>query len=768
MHFRTSSVLLVEDEPLDAAQVIRRIKKRGGVQVTVEHVTTLTAALEVIKRKTFDAALIDLHLSDSHGLSTISRFIEQAPQVAAIVLSGLTDEDTAQAAVREGAQDYIAKAEIEHVDVVKCIVFAVERQRLTDELRASRDREHLHAQFRSDFLAQMSHEIRTPMNGVIGMTSLLLASPALSPEDRERVEIIRSSGEALLSIVNDVLDLSKIEAGKVSIQAAEFDIRKVVEDCLESFAQVAAAKKVALVCQIEPEVPRRLSLDCKRLHQILSNLVSNGLKFTNAGYVCVRVALDHPAEPRLRFDVVDTGIGIRPEMITKLFAPFTQAELDHQYKGTGLGLAICKSLTELMGGRIGVESNGGGGSRFWFTVNFGQVAQPPQLDRPDLSHFNVAVVGGSCELNSLLKSVLEQRGFGTVSTHSPSSLPSALGFPRPQPNLVVLATDGLSREEISRWTVAPATLSVGFEGRQSAASKNSVKFPLRQSAFYQAAANILTHRSGVQDGPRQASSPQTLRRTSRAAEVLVVDDGEVNRKVVAQMLATLSHRVDLAEDGVEAIQKAHDKKYDLILMDCRMPKMSGIEATKHIRAGDSPNAGTPIVAMTANAFPEDRDQCKAAGMSDFLPKPVVLEDIDEVLRHWCNLGPSDFGRPLGPSAQETDNVIDLSTLQMLKRLDEGGAGGFLDDLINTFLFETPPVIDHLAEAIDRRDPEAVRHFAHKLKGFAHNLGAQLLAAEAAKIEGEPNAEACGSTVAHSLRDVFDSAVARLDQWRSAS
>jgi two-component system sensor histidine kinase/response regulator len=481
---------------------------------------------------------------------------------------------------------------------------------------------------KSDFLATMSHEIRTPLNGVIGMTPLLLDTK-LTSSQHEYVETIISSGDALLTVINDVLDFPKIEPGKIELEHVAFDLREVVEETVEMVAVLSRRKQLELAAWLEDDDDVPLIGDPNRLRQILLNFLSNAIKFTERGSVSVRVRKTRisPGAFLLRCAVVDSGIGISLEAQARLFQSFTQADSSatRKYGGTGLGLAISKRLAEMMGGEVGLESEPGKGSTSWFTANLlvSDNPLPPGPAFPALAGKRVLLLDN----DPLSRQILEQhlRYCGMSIAQQPNE---------PRIDLILLSTDNPQLEAVgSRIPILVLT-----SRRESA----DVQSPDRQSVYHllkpirrTRLLEFMAQALGITNEnkePLSASLTQTPLEPNRG-RVLLVEDNLVNQRVAQVMLERLGFAVQLASNGLEAIESVRQNRYDLILMDCQMPEMDGFAATQEIRRLE--HAGhTPIIALTASVFQEERNRCVAAGMDDYLPKPVRREALAEKLSFW--------------------------------------------------------------------------------------------------------------------------------------
>jgi signal transduction histidine kinase/CheY-like chemotaxis protein len=629
---------------------------------------------------------------------------------------------------------------------------AARQARLMKELEIAKRRAEAATETKSTFLANMSHEIRTPLSVILGMTSLVLDT-RLTDRQREQLATVKTSAESLLEIVNDVLDFSKIEAQRLDLDRAVFDLRDVAGDTARLLALRAEEKGLELALDIAADVPDKVIGDPGRLGQVLLNLIGNAVKFTSTGEVVVRVAMTSAAadDVTLEFRISDTGIGIPADKREHIFQAFTQADASttRRYGGTGLGLAIVQRLVELMGGRIGVESEPGVGSTFHFTAVFGRVKaeEVPDEPGPVLDGIRVLVVDDNATNRQILAQMLGSwRMVATVVNDAQGAMAALRQAKADERYDAVIADaqmpgiDGVAlaariqKDQQLRGTPVILLTPVGRPVSGASGVHASLAKPVKHSDLFDALAGAL-HGSARRSAGRAASSAR--RPAARKLRVLVAEDHAVNRKLLTTVLRKRGHEVVEAEHGRAAVDKlaASRAGFDVIVMDLQMPEMGGLEATRVIREREASEKleRVPIVALTAHALPGDRERCLAAGMDDYLSKPIDGEQLVAVVEARAGAAIPHRHQAAGRS---TDEVFD----ERAALAHAGGDRTLLEEVVSLFRDDCPARVDALARALAQRDSEAVRMTAHALKGAIAVVGAPAVRDIAAALEEAARAQ----------------------------
>ena len=762
-------VLLVDDQAMVAEGVRRMLE--GDPAIAFHYVSDPRQALESAVKIGPTVILQDLVMPGVNGLDLLTEYRNNplTRAIPVIVLSSKEDPAVKRIAFEAGANDYMVKLphRIELLARVRlhseAYIHELQRQRAFQALEASQreltekncelallnQKLEEATRFKSVFFANVSHEIRTPLIGIIGMAEIL-SDTRLDPRQREFVNVIHTSGETLLRIINDILDLSKIESGKLELESIPFALRDVVDQALDLLAPMAFGKGLEISAWIDRRIGPTLIGDITRVRQVLLNLLNNAIKFTSSGEIYLQVEPSTHNHNMIHFCVEDTGVGIPSEKLDRLFRAFSQvdASTNRRFGGTGLGLSICQNLTALMRGRIWVESTEGKGSKFHFVIPLpaADTAETTQNDR-DLRGKQMLAVVRNARLTRLLAAWAEELALEfIVQTYQPENLNDA------QPDYLIIDAD---HHEIQVPQFSPSTILLLTRSKDISELANRyptatvLSLPLKKRNFLQAVGLLAESNDASRLSETVSPDPMLA-----GLNILVVDDNIVNRRVcVAQLQKLGVRKIVEAEDGRQAIAAAQSKAFDLILMDVQMPEIDGLQATHQIRLSLPYSKQPRIVGLTANALSEERERCLGAGMDDKLTKPVRMEELKRVLETVSKTERSDL-----PFPRSDSDLPVCDERQLSEFLEDDGLGS---NILQLFIEQAEHLVSRLPELADT--PEILASEAHKLKAAAGYVGALRLAYFCDVVEKAADAHSPFEQT--TLRDLEASLTLSIDVYR---
>lgn len=662
-------ILLIEDNPNDAELLEVSLRSEAHAEAQIDRVKRLSEALERLGGTHYDLVLLDLTLPDERGLPVFLAVQEAAPHLPIVILTGLADESLATETVRLGAQDYLVKHEVEGRTLARALTHAIQRKKLQFELEEMQRR-------KTEFVAMVSHELRNPMTGIVGFVHLLSKTP-MDEVQREYVQAIKNGSKSLLDLLNNLLDLSSAESGHISLDLQPLDLRDCLEGAAAFTAPQARAKGLEMVASIDPRIPDEVLADNLRLRQVLINLLGNSLKFTERGYVGLfaRLRAQSQDEVLVRFVVEDSGRGIPPDKRASIFQAFSQAHRDDRAQGAGLGLSISQQLISAMGGVLGVESQLGEGTAFWFDLHF-SLSKPSSLTQR-LQGLRVLVQETQPQMAEALIFALAQMG-AVVQTQPGEGcdlIVSDRPLPRsPVPHLVCSHDRSLSLPMQARYISRPLKLS-DLEPIRSAA-------PIAEA--YVAIEAI-------------------------AGRLLVVEDDPLCAQLVKAVAKQCGYACDHAQDGVQALNLAGSQRYDLILLDHHLPDCTGLELSQRLRSN---GCDSPLISLSGS-----HKACHP-GFQGCLEKPLNPPDLERLLQ-----------RP---------PAVDWQVLERFKKFQKGPNQNLIRELVLTFTHSASERTQALRAAALSGSPQEVKRVAHQLKGSAASVGAVAVAEAAGRLEEAPD------------------------------